>query len=140
MKAKHEERMLAIWQSVEHWFENYEIAVNPNGTPDDLHLGGRYCALCHYDSNLSNPTHEKTNPPDEPVRWTCVHCPIAGYAKKIECRNTPYPKIDQVIQDYYGSPNYTWTDENRRILADCVALEYGFLVDVVFAEYEEIWA
>ena len=140
MKAKDEERMLAIWQSVEHWFENYEIAINPNGTPDDLQIGSKHCALCHYDSNLSNPTYPETAPPDKPRHVTCTYCPIYHYCGSVECINTPYSDVNRAIDNYYEYPDYPWNDDNRRFLAGLVENEYGFLVDVAFAEYEEIWA
>ena len=140
MKAKHEERMLAIWDSITHWLENYEIAMKPNSAPDDLQTSSKHCALCHYDSNFSNPTTEKTKPPDQPIRITCMHCPIHDYCGTTVCKKTPYWDVHEAIEDYFDEPNYDWSDDDQRRLAGLVALEYSFLIDVAFAEYEEIGA
>ena len=138
MKAKHDERMLAIWQSIQHWLETYESCIKPNGTLNDLKLGGRHCALCHYDSNRSNPEFEKTAPPDKPLHVTCMHCPIYHYYGTIECIKTPYSDIYIKMLDYDHSQDQNWSDDDRRMLAGLVALEYDFLLEVAFAEYEKI--
>lgn len=98
----------ALWESIEHWHDNYKLACKYELISDYIY--GDYCPLCQASKNASG-------------RIQCRVCPIYRYTGYTNCEDTPWHDVETAI---HGFESF----EERVICA--VIDEYQFLVELAF--------
>lgn len=102
MKIKNLKTQIALWESIEHWFENWS-------DPKFSETGGCYCALC--DLFVGRIYIDD-----------CIGCPVFEKTGRQYCENTPWHDAHhERIHGYFGKETKL-----------AYKKEYQFLVDLAF--------
>ena len=106
-----DQQTLALWQSVEHWLDNYE-------NPMEARSHGEDCPLCRL--------YYKGQENDEGEFRNCLGCPIFEATDLENCWDTPWHPADYALHIYQLSPT---TDDKPQTLR-AIEAEYRFLVEL----------
>ena len=98
----------ALWQSIEHWLDNWNYPESGSSDCDS-------CALCDRFYR-------------QPYKDTCDRCPVADFSGDIKCSNTPWLYANKEIRAARVSGNC-----NKKP----IEAEYAFLVDLAVGNLDE---
>ena len=97
----------ALWQSIEHWHENW-------ADPEEADIYGESCSLCHrFDKDYC-----KT--------YSGEKCPVAIYTGRPDCKGSPWADVRDAFADKDLGENITESE-----LRGAMGKEIEFLVDLV---------
>jgi hypothetical protein len=99
----------ALWESAEHWLQNWADPINARYWADD-------CACCRAYLDLGSALNE------------CAGCPISQHTGKEQCADTPYYDVRAVLMELqsYDDPFDDLLASAKLACGD----EYRFLVEL----------
>lgn len=106
----------ALWQSIEHWLENW-------ANQKDAHIFGPACSLCRRFCTAGS----------------CTGCPIKEVTGCDFCGDTPWKTVNKARDRYLSRPLDTAPAGETRLLEalrDAITDEYQFLVDLALRDVE----